>query len=367
MIRVIVVDDEQPSLNKLVKLLENSGLAEVKGKFLKPLDALEFLKENKADTVFLDIEMPDVNGMELSSRIIDLQEGINIVFVTAYNQYAVEAFHLNALDYLMKPVSVSRLNETLNKILAHKGIGVHSGGLDIRCFGRFGVSAGGEQVKFRTEKAEELLALMIDKRGSFISRSEIIDTLWPDFDGDRALIHFNTTLHYVRKALLQYSVRIPFTYDGGGYKFDMDGMNCDYLRFCTFVEKGKIAERENIQQFEEAADLFTGEYLAGWEYNWAAVKRLRLEEQFIDLILKISEYYKQTGSLRKSAEWLKEGLIREPLNREVNYRLVEVLMAANECIYAVKYYEIYRNGLMNQFGREPDKSFIKFYDRLSGG
>jgi two-component SAPR family response regulator len=284
LIRAIVVDDERPSLDKLVKLLEKSSMVEVKGKFTKSLEAFEFLKENKVDAVFLDIEMPDMNGIELSSSILDMHEGIAIVFVTAYNQYAVEAFHLNALDYLMKPVSANRLEEALNKIIVEKGIQVSSRGVYFRCFGRFGVSTGSEEVKFRTEKAEELLAYMIDKRGRFISRSEIIDSLWPDFDGDRALIHFNTTLHYVKKALLQYGIQIPFTYDRGGYKFDMEGINCDYLKFCTFIEKAKIPGPENILEFEETAGLFTGEYLSGWEYGWAAIKKLVLEEQYFSLI-----------------------------------------------------------------------------------
>lgn len=112
------------------------------GKFARPFAALEFLKENRADVIFLDIEMPDINGIELATRILDLQKNINIVFVTAYNQYAVEAFRLNALDYLMKPVSADRLKETLYRIMERK-IPAPFGRLSIRCFGRFDASVGG--------------------------------------------------------------------------------------------------------------------------------------------------------------------------------------------------------------------------------
>ena len=359
MIRAIVVDDERPSLNKLVKLLNNSGLAEVEGKFTKPLEALEFLKENKADAVFLDIEMPDMDGIELSSRLIDLQLGTAIVFVTAYNQYAVEAFRLNALDYLMKPVSADRLEETLVKVIDMKGISVDPGGIYVRCFGRFGISNGREEVKFRTEKAEELLAFMIDRRGSFTSRSKIIDSLWPDFDGERALTHFNTTLHYIKKALLLYGIHIPFTYDRGGYKFDMSALTCDYQKFSSFVDKAKIPGQEDILEFEETADLFMGEYLSGWDYEWAAIKRLLLEEQLFSLILQMAEYYKGTGSYQKATKWLKAGLLKEPLHRELNYRLIEVLLLTNERVLAAKYYDIYRNGLKKKLGQEPDEAFRK--------
>ncbi len=73
MIKVIIADDEPLSLDKLKKLLTNSGLAEVAGRFTEPLETLAFLEENKVDAVFLDIEMPDMDGIELSSRILDLQ------------------------------------------------------------------------------------------------------------------------------------------------------------------------------------------------------------------------------------------------------------------------------------------------------
>jgi len=359
MIRAIVVDDELPALNKMVKLLENSGITRVEGKFIKPLEALEFLKEYRVDVVFLDIEMPDMNGIEFSSRILDVQEGIAIVFVTAFNQYAVEAFQLNALDYLMKPVSASRLEETLYKVRAGKVGGKDSSGIHIRCFGKFRVDNGTEEVKFRTEKAEELLAFMIDRRGSFISRREIIDSLWADLDGEKALIYFNTTLHYVKKALLSYGILIPFSYDRGGYEFNVTGLDCDYLKLCSYVEEGKILGQENILQFEEIAGLFTGEYLSSYDYNWVAIKRLLLEERYLTIILAISEYYKSIANYLKAANWMKVGLQREPLHGELNYKLIEVLLLDNNRILALKFYDIYKKNMKKNHGQEPEEKFLR--------
>jgi len=359
LIKVIIIDDEQPSVDKLEKLLRDSGLASVEGKFTEPLEALEFLKENKVDAVFLDIEMPDMDGIELASHIVDLQGGTDVVFVTAYNRYAVEAFCLNALDYLMKPVTAERLKETLDRIIEGKGLPMQSEEMQVRCFGRFSVSAGREGVKFRTEKAEELLAFLIDKRDCFVSRREIVDSIWEEFDGDRALAHFNTTLHYVKKALLLYGIRIPITYDRGGYKFNLKALTCDYLKFSSFVEKSEDAGPENILEYEETAGLYTREYLSGWEYGWVERKRLLLEEQFIRLLLEIAEYYKGTGNYRKGIDWLKAGLMREPLHRELNYRLAEILLLANERMLAVKYYELYSKELKKKLKQQPDDAFRK--------
>ncbi|MDD3394413.1 MAG: response regulator [Anaerotignum sp.] len=88
----------------MAKLLENSGRALALESFTEPLGALEYLRSNIVDAVFLHIEMSDMNGIELANQILDFGENTPVVFVTAYNEYAVEAFRLNALDYLMKPV-----------------------------------------------------------------------------------------------------------------------------------------------------------------------------------------------------------------------------------------------------------------------
>ena len=316
MLRAVIVDDERPSCDKLAKLLLNSGRVELAGIFTKPLEAIAFLKSNVVDVIFLDIEMPEMSGIELSNHMIEIQENAAIVFVTAYNKYAVEAFQLNALDYIMKPISACRLDEALKKIIDAKGLVVHTEGVNISCFGRFTVRKGAEEVKFRTEKAEELLAFMMDKQSGFVSRSEIIDSLWADFDGERALIHFNTTLHYLKKALLQCGVNMPFRYDRGGYKFDIRELNCDYLKFCAFLVRNKAPSPGNILEYEETAELVKGEYLSGWDYEWIALKRLFLEECFLQMLLDMARFFSNNNEHRKAAQWLKTGLAMEPLHRK---------------------------------------------------
>lgn len=359
MIRAIILDDEQPSVDKLETLLKESGMAEVKGKFTSPLKALEFLKTNKIDTIFLDIEMPDMDGIELSNRIIDLQEKVAVVFVTAYNQYAVEAFRLNALDYLMKPVTTDRLKETLDRIIEERNLPMYPVELRVQCFGKFKVSTVSGEVKFRTEKAEELLAFLIDQRGSVVSRSKIIDCLWEEYEGDRALIHFNTTLHYVKKALVLHGIQIPIEYDRGSYRFDISGLECDYCRFHEVTATPVNINETNVLEYEEAARLYTGDYLSDKEFMWVERSRQMLKDQFISILFRLSDYYKLLGMHSKTIECMKMGLAHETLHREMNYRLVAALILINDRISASRYYDIYRKGLREKMNQEPDADFRK--------
>lgn len=351
MIRAVIVDDEILALNRLEKLLNESGLATVSGKFSEPETALGFLDGNNADAVFIDIEMPDIDGIELANRIIDKKADIPVVFVTAYNQYAVEAFRLNAIDYLLKPVSPERLCLTLSRIKKDEKISLRDGKISVSCFGGFKVSCGGNAAKFRTEKARELFALLVDRAGACVSRSKILDCLWEDFDGDRALIHFNTTLYNVKSALLACGYAPPIRYENGCYFLTTDRIDCDYFGFCGASENGADIER--------AAELYVGEYLAGLDCDWASAKRAALEERYIGLLLEIADRRNRAGDHKSAARWLETGLLYVPLHRDLNFAIVRTHLLSHNRATAAKYFEIYRDGLMKKFRMSPDPEFCK--------
>ena len=359
MIRAIIVEDERPSADKMEKLLGDSGIVEITGKFTDPVEALEFIKKVKIDAAFLDIEMPELDGFQLANHILDLQSWAAVVFVTAYNEYAVEAFRLNALDYLMKPVDKNRLQETLDRIVQEKDLQMNPSQMKVRCFGRFKVIIGSSEVKFRTGKAEELLACLIDSRGREVSRNEIIDRLWPDYDGDRAVAHFNTTLHYVRKALLRSGIKTPIEHLRGSYRLDTTSIDCDGHRFMSRVSASDKINAITIPEYEEIAALYTGDYLGDHEFQWAERNRMLFREKYIQLLIKMADYYETVGNHQKLIEILKAGLTCEPLHSTLNYRLIEALLAVKDSIAAAKYCDIYRRGLKNELGLEPEAKFRK--------
>lgn len=117
MLSAIIVDDEPLSVNRLKRLLEESGKIDLCETFLNPLDAFDYVRTNPIDVAFLDILMPDVNGILLSGMLRKWDESIGVVFVTGYDDYAVEAFEMSAVDYLLKPVTAQRLAVTLSKLI----------------------------------------------------------------------------------------------------------------------------------------------------------------------------------------------------------------------------------------------------------
>ncbi len=117
MINVILVDDEIPALEQLAHRLSQIGNINIAGKYSEPAKALDRIKEdNQLDAVFLDIEMREIDGFSLAREILKLSNKLDIVFATAYNEYAVKAFEINAVDYVLKPFDKERLELTVRKL-----------------------------------------------------------------------------------------------------------------------------------------------------------------------------------------------------------------------------------------------------------
>jgi two-component system LytT family response regulator len=113
MIRAYLVDDERLAIQRLARLLADTGRASVVGSATDPEDAVEFLNRTTVDVVFLDIQMPGLSGFDLLQR---LERPPVVVFTTAYDAYALDAFDTSAVDYLLKPVEPERLQKALDKI-----------------------------------------------------------------------------------------------------------------------------------------------------------------------------------------------------------------------------------------------------------
>ena len=115
-LRVLVVDDEQLARDELCFLLGQAGGVEVIGQASDGVQALQQSGQLKPDVVFLDVQMPGLTGFEVARRLLLVDAPPQLVFVTAFDQYALDAFTVNAVDYVLKPVDADRLEQTLERV-----------------------------------------------------------------------------------------------------------------------------------------------------------------------------------------------------------------------------------------------------------
>ena len=113
-LRVVIADDERPARSFLKALLQEFADVEIVGEAENGAEVLEMIKQNKPDLALLDLQMPEITGLEVVKLLRKSQMPL-VAFVTAYDEFAVQAFEVNAVDYLLKPVEKGRLRETLNR------------------------------------------------------------------------------------------------------------------------------------------------------------------------------------------------------------------------------------------------------------
>ncbi|MDO9557945.1 MAG: LytTR family DNA-binding domain-containing protein [Coriobacteriia bacterium] len=116
MLKALVVDDEAPARSELRYLLEEAGGVEVVGEASNTQEALQLVRAIPYDVVFLDVDMPGLSGMQLAEVLAQLERQPAVIFVTAYSEYAVKAFEVQATDYLVKPVEVDRLRQAIERL-----------------------------------------------------------------------------------------------------------------------------------------------------------------------------------------------------------------------------------------------------------
>jgi two-component system response regulator LytT len=153
MIKAIIVDDEAPARSELRFLLDETGQVEVVAEATNVREAIERLKEKGGDVMFLDINMPGANGLQLAEALNRLKYPPAIVFVTAYSEHAAKAFDVNAVDYLVKPVETERLLQALNKIRHH--VSVYTKGTQME---RIPVEKSGKKLLVATDKIHYIMA-----------------------------------------------------------------------------------------------------------------------------------------------------------------------------------------------------------------
>lgn len=272
--RIAAVDDEAHVLERFERMVLGINELNLCGLFETGEQLLGYLNENPLDAVFLDIEMPGVNGLQLSEQIQNLNENIDIIFVTAYNQYAVEAFELQALDYILKPLSEERLAKSVNRLLkTRKNVNAPEN-LFIQCLGGFEVFLNGEAMTWKNTKAKEVLAFLVHENGVPVGWEKIADAVWPDFNSEKAQTNFHATTYLLRKRLAEAGISHILECVRGNYRIATDKVDCDVYKIEESLKNNQMKRKQDLQLLEQ---MVQKGYMGASGYNWAYPRAAELD------------------------------------------------------------------------------------------
>ncbi|GGG78358.1 response regulator [Paenibacillus radicis (ex Gao et al. 2016)] len=218
--KVILVEDEKPILGLHARLLETYGPFEIVGRFESPFEALQEIPRLTVDALLLDIEMPRMTGLQLAQSLVESGIDVPVIFTTAHQQYAVQAFRVQALDYLLKPMTpntVKQLDERLQKYYGKKEKPALKKELDVQLYGEASVKKSGQLVKWPTRITEELFYYFLLHENKLCLKWRIIDDLWPNIEESRALPNLYNTIYRMRQLFMELDVPIAIERINDGY------------------------------------------------------------------------------------------------------------------------------------------------------
>lgn len=246
---ILLVDDEELQLIRLEKEAKKVFSSDNHiFTFLNSLEAYEFAKSHQIDIAFLDIEMPELNGLQLAKNLKKINPFINIVFVTAYDNYALDAYRLHASGYLSKPVSYKQIEEEMANL--RNTVEIKSDKkLTVKCFGNFEIFYAGEPVKFSYRKSKEVFAYLIDREGASININELNAVLWEEDHKS----YLRNLIADIIQTLKSYKCDDVFFKRHNECYIDISKINCDAYEY----------KRNN----PDAIRAYRGEYMN--QYSWA--------------------------------------------------------------------------------------------------
>lgn len=375
-IRVMIVDDELPALKMAESVLKTFNDVFICGAFSDPDELLSCLSVTDVDLVLVDMKMPGMHGLEMAGRIQELKSEVSIVFVTAYDDYAVDAFETEALDYIMKPITVERMKKTLERFnKRYRGQKQNETASDIivRCFGHFSVEkASGEALKFRTAKTEELLAFLLHHRSNPIAKDRVMEELWYDRDAEKAQSMLYTTIYQLRKDLEAFGLHnvIQHSRKEGGlcrliwlpHQWDYE----EYVEGCRKYKAGNIT----IEQIKHLVEIYRNGYLAESGYMWASERHSELELSCVELLEEIACYEVQLHRFEFGMLHLKRWADLFPFNERVHFKIIALylLMSNKEAAkaYCCKVNEMFKVELgenlhidLEELALNPSIAFIE--------
>lgn len=306
-VKVVLIDDERLALNYLEKMLQGNEELEIVKMYSDPIQAIEEIQQIKPEMVFLDVEMPVMTGIEAAEQILTLLPDVHIVFVTAYEGYAIKAFELNALDYVLKPARRERLQKTLMRIQKEKAEMVKESSpvpyRKICCFRSLHLESserGTETFRWRTTKAQELFAYLIHRRGQPVRKDVLLDLFWTDVEWKKGYAHLYTTVYQIRKTLDKLGVELKLTNCEDGYLLEMNDVSLDVEDWEKRLRQAPPITKETIQEHLNLVELYRGDYLAEYDYLWAESERQRLRADWYHHAAQVAKFLVETNELAKA-------------------------------------------------------------------
>lgn len=368
--KAILIDDESLALDFLESQLNKVSDITVVHKFVE----FELNRDAKLleeiDIIFLDIEMPGMNGIQLAGKLLEIKPSLIIIFVTAFHEYAVQAFELDSLDYLVKPVQLNRLEKTIDRIekmMDYYQTNQISDNNHLRinvCKElSFEVTKDNPEIlQWRTAKAQELFLYLLLHAGKTVRKLELMELLWPEtgFNNDYSQLY--TAIYHVRKTLNKFSDYFSLKNIGEGYHLVTNNVYIDIVEWENAIHSAPPIHPDSIHKYEKIMELYTGSYLQEYEYDWAQSERHRLEILWLKIAHQLADFYFRYNYLENAEIWYSKIYERSPDSEKANFSLMKIYDRLGYGLLVDHQFNQYQD-FLSKAGLQVDPHIQKWYEQ----
>ncbi|WP_445478406.1 response regulator [Lysinibacillus irui] len=368
MIRAVLIDNEPLALyyfqNKLhafqqIQVIQTFTSVE---KFLNELPNIEF------DVIFLEIKLQELSGLEVADIIKTERPQVSVIFITSYHEFALQAYEIGGLDYLLKPISHTRLEKSIARIEHEFSIQqmlqqATQTVLNVQCFDQFAVYSNNSLVAFKTEKTKELFAYFILHPNIPIHRDNLIDILWPDLDYVRAKSNLHTALSYLRKTLNTIGYDNCIVFSNKYYVFEKPNIVCDLYDFQKLHEEFSRLEFPSISLIHQCLSIYKNGLFVFDDYEWSTAYKDRLTKSYIELLEKGFQLTIFSDT-EKGIEFLQALLDYDPYNEQKLEHYLYTLLQAGLHEHAYKIFHAYKQKLKEDLALTPSPALLEISKKL---
>ena len=247
---IYAIDDEQNALEYIVRKIGQVVPDAKILSFLNAKEAVESAKEVPFDVAFMDIQMPEITGIDLAKKFKKINPKANMIFVTGYSEYTMDAFSVDASGYLLKPATKDQVKHALDNLRYPLTV-AGAPKACAQCFGDFEFFVNGKPVHFKYNKSKEVVAYLVDRKGALCTNDEVIINLWEDDEDHSA--YYRSLMKDIQDTFRELNIEDVFVRQRAGASIVADKIRCDYYDYIA----GK----------PEGINAYKGEYMQ--QYSWA--------------------------------------------------------------------------------------------------
>ncbi|QJC90409.1 response regulator [Bacillus inaquosorum] len=350
--KALIVDDEHLALLHFKNMLERTNAFQSIMAYQDPIEALEHPEVAAVDAVFLDIEMPGVNGIELAEAIQSMNENIQVVFITAYNEFAIKAFELNAIDYLLKPVNFKRLETTVERIRTNNKLRASMENTEayylIQCFGNLQFHQILKEVKtnipvkWRTSKAREIYIFLLHNQGRVVSKDTLIDLFWPNYDVSKASTQLYSTIYQIRKLLSQIPFSQTIEKTGTGYILRLSGAKIDVVEWEQSLKEAPPLNTATLHLHMDIFMSYQNHYLMEHGYLWAEPEKTRLVQLWLGKAYELIDFLIREMKDHQAMDICLQAEKMEPFDHKIMQYKLQLFNKSGKVEEAIKEYQRYK-------------------------